>query len=274
MPKKSKDHMREKLEEIICKLKPLFFSGFICGPKESEKEFDQRVAFLNKEENLLFLIQSEKDLKNAEVLKLKVETLDISLNWFFFSEKKVKLGLFEAGATYEIQHCGQKIPFVEYKKNPFCDKEEVLLHEAIHAMRICYNENLFEEILAYCFSKSILRRLFGPFFHSVNEIYCFFISYLICLASQMYEYCFSYVCSIFLVIFMFFLLRAAFLHLVFNLALIKIKRLFPYINPKKIALFFTDKEFFFFAFFTVKRLQIFLKNQFSFRWKQVFSLVN
>lgn len=48
--------------------------------------------------------------------------------------------------------------------------EEVLAHELVHAMRLNFNEDRFEEILAYQTSKNRFRRYFGPLFSRPAEI--------------------------------------------------------------------------------------------------------
>jgi len=255
-------------------LKELFFKGFIAAPSESEEEFKKRASFLSCKNSLQSLINQEKELSNAKIISVSVSSLDVYLSWILFREKGTKLQFFEAGATYLLEKDQINIPFIEYKKNPFCQLEEVLVHEAIHASRICFKENLFEEILAYSFSKSFLRRFFGPLFLFEKEVFFSLISlFLVCLSAFFDFYPVIFFTGLITIISALFL-RLLFLQLVFYLTTQKVRLLFPKINPKKITLFFTDKEFFFFAFSNKKSLEFFIQNRSCLRWQQVFSLLN
>ena len=55
----------------------------------------------------------------------------------------------------------------------FCDRDEVLRHEAVHAIRLTFNEPRFEEILAYFHSKKKWRRFLGPLFRTPKEALIF-----------------------------------------------------------------------------------------------------
>ena len=48
-------------------------------------------------------------------------------------------------------------------------KQELIEHEAVHALRFKYDEPRFEEVLAYQTSRSPFRRYFGPFFRTPKE---------------------------------------------------------------------------------------------------------
>lgn len=142
------------------------FHGFIPGPQEETAVFLKRVE----------LAKDRKFFHQGIVI---VHSLfDICPNWVKV-ESTDRLHLWEAAATYMEENQGVFIPVVQMKKKglPFWySPEEILAHELVHATRIAFTENFFEEVLAYKTSHNWFRRYFGPiFFHPMEVIIFLFL---------------------------------------------------------------------------------------------------
>ncbi len=65
---------------------------------------------------------------------------------------------------------GEKYPVIQLRKNfsklylKMYQKEELLAHELVHAVRFAFKEPIFEEMFAYQTSSNRFRRFFGPLF--------------------------------------------------------------------------------------------------------------
>ncbi len=148
--------MQYKLEDYIDK-------GFWPGPHEEPESFLARVSCQGEpqyeDELKPYLVKAEDRLKGllgACLPSLKIE----------FNNKG--LHLFEAGALWVIEDNGVKRSLIQIKENfkkgffLFYTLDEVLAHEMLHAMRVEYEEPIYEEILAYFTSSISWRRYFGP----------------------------------------------------------------------------------------------------------------
>lgn len=154
-------------------LKHLGEEGLIPGPDETDEAFVERIDILKKSSHPFFEGKTfEKwDPNYSDLLGAKPDWIPLN-----FSNKK--LLPWQGGVMWALDG---KVPMIQlrkgFKKGRFLmySKEEVLLHETVHALRLSFNEPQFEEILAYYLSDSKWRKWFGPLFRSPNQA-LFFVS--------------------------------------------------------------------------------------------------
>lgn len=134
--------------------------GFLQGPAESDDAFVKRVK----------LCSSFRDPKADDHL----------LGWIPLYYTNKGLSFFEGGATFIDEREGVVFPLIHLRKSFknkerwfFYDKEEILKHELVHAMRCTFEEPKIEEFIAYQTSKLSYRKYFGPLFTSAKEIFLF-----------------------------------------------------------------------------------------------------
>ena len=163
-------------------IKCLFEEGFVPAPGEADAAFYLRVKKTK-----------EKWLSPEKIHEFPIETTTPP---FIFRSNK-KLPFWVGGMTWILTFDdGCKIPFIQLPKTlrryTFTKEEEILAHERVHALRVAFNEPIFEEILAYQSSPSKFRRFFGPLCATTKETslvmgsflvgivpYCFWISPLV-----------------------------------------------------------------------------------------------
>jgi len=138
--------------------------GFLQGPNESDESFAKRAEFCS----------TFRDPKADDHL----------LGWIPLYYTNKGLSFFEGGATFIDEREGVVFPLIHLRKAfknkdhwLFYDKEEILQHELVHAMRCTFEEPKIEEFIAYQTSKLSYRKFFGPLFTSPKEIF-FFLSSL------------------------------------------------------------------------------------------------
>lgn len=90
------------------------------------------------------------------------------------------IGFLQGALMWEMSFNGLTVPLIQLKKGfqykQLCGMyslDEVLAHETIHAMRLGFNKDVFEEFFAYKASKGRLRRFLGPLFQRIWEPYLF-----------------------------------------------------------------------------------------------------
>ena len=143
--------------------KTLGLAGIIPGPDETESDFVKRIDILkNLGRNNLFLKEEE-----FEPLICDFHGLGAKPKWIPLVYSNRRLFPWQGGVSWTINPPeGTPFPLVQLRKGfkkgrfLFNDREEVLHHEAVHAMRLAFNEPRFEEILAYFHSKKKWRALF------------------------------------------------------------------------------------------------------------------
>jgi hypothetical protein len=170
--------------------------GFIPGPNEKEEDFLKRIDFskkMIKDPNLFFTDQNQKKPFNLEDRILKPRwnwTRAQLLHLFDVSPKELalfysdeSLHFFQAAATW-ILSVGKnniKIPVLQFRKilkrKPYLfiyTLDEILAHEAIHSIRVAFDEPKTEEIFSYMTATSVFRRVLGPIIRSSKEVLLFF----------------------------------------------------------------------------------------------------
>jgi len=170
--------------------------GFIPGPQEDEEIFLTRVDLSKK------LIIDPKSFfeneKQKEPFDLDMRILKPRWNWtraqllnlfdvsckdlaLFYSNKN--LNFFQAAATWilELKDKKIKIPVLQFRKvlryKPYMfiyTLDEILAHEAVHSIRVAFDEPKTEEIFSYMTATSIFRKILGPIIRSEKEVFLFF----------------------------------------------------------------------------------------------------
>ena len=85
---------------------------------------------------------------------------------------------------YETED-GKKYPVIQLRKTTpkfffkFYKKEEMFLHELVHAARFDFKQPLFEEMFAYQTSSSRFQRILGPLFLYPLEATCLMFASLL-----------------------------------------------------------------------------------------------
>lgn len=170
--------------------------GYIPGPNETQENFLERIEFskkIMKDPNFFFINNKQKLPFSLEKKVLKPRwnwTRSQLLNLFDVSPVNLALfysdeGLyfFQAAATW-ILTAGKndvRIPVLQFRKvlnrKPylfFYTLDEILAHEAVHAVRAAFNEPKTEEIFSYMTATNIFRKVFGPIIRSAKEVFIFF----------------------------------------------------------------------------------------------------
>ncbi len=165
------------------KLKELGEVGIIAGPDESEEILHKRLCILKK-------IDPTKPFKGHTLSDWEgdfEEILGAKPEWVPLIYSNQKLLPWQGAALWVFDN---KVPMIQlrkgFKKGRFLlySKEEVLLHETIHALRASFDEPKYEEILAYAHSKSKWRRFLGPLFRKPSHAFFFISLIFICLLIQ------------------------------------------------------------------------------------------
>ncbi|NGX53256.1 MAG: hypothetical protein KR126chlam5_01569, partial [Candidatus Anoxychlamydiales bacterium] len=170
--------------------------GFIPGPIENEEIFLKRVDlskklvkdpksfFENEKQNEPFdldakILKPRWNWTRAQLLNLfDVTCSDLAL---FYSDKS--LHFFQAAATWivEVKSKKIKIPVLQFRKTlrykPYLfiyTLDEILAHEAVHSIRVAFDEPKTEEIFSYMTATNVFRKVLGPIIRSEKEVFLFF----------------------------------------------------------------------------------------------------
>ncbi len=131
--------------------------GWIPGPLETEELFLKRIV-ISKE--------------NSPLLKNLSDACGMHPSWMKILYSNKGLSPWHGGVTI-TEEKGVTVQLREqFKKRGrflFYQEEEILAHEAIHAMRSMFSESRFEEVLAYQTSPSSFRKYWGPLFRTPLE---------------------------------------------------------------------------------------------------------
>lgn len=233
--------------------------GLFPGPNEKDKDFFLRVS--------LSVEQKEK---------LPIELLakfDINPNWIDVIYSNESLSFWEGACTWiwkdEVQVQLRK-RLKKFNRFFFLySKEELLMHEAVHACRMKFLDSEFEEILAYQTSNVSFRKYLGPLFQSPKETLLTILFFLLGLICCFYSLFFGIILIFLLPSYYFFRLKKAFYY--FNKAKKKIYNMtgFP---PLWILLRLSDKEIKMFGTQTELELNQYITKQrmINLRWKQLY----
>jgi hypothetical protein len=141
--------------------------GFIPGPGEQEEAFLARVERAKKRfEKGAWIPACEWDWVRENLDRLaNVKPLYICA---FYSNRG--LMPWQGGASW-IE--GREVHSIQLRKNCWglCSQEELLAHEAIHAVRSGFEEDVWEEFFAYMTSEKRWRRVLGPIVERPWEVW-------------------------------------------------------------------------------------------------------
>jgi hypothetical protein len=150
--------------------------GFLPGPGESEEDFRQRVEevkksfFASGEQSIPYSHWDWARIHLREVYDFMPDCLPA-----FYSDK----GLMPwQGAASWID--GGRIASIQLRESlrkghylGLYKREEILVHEVVHAARSAFKEDRFEEFFAYATSESRFRRVLGPIVRRPWEVWPF-----------------------------------------------------------------------------------------------------
>jgi len=143
--------------------------GIFPGPSEQRDQFLKRAS-------------AAKEVTAQENLNVTQEIFSASPDWVNIHFKKKGLLPWEGAATWIEENLeGIRSASIQIKSSfvtRLYPQAEVIAHEMVHAMRLMFEEDRFEEILAFRTSKSRFRRYFGPLFTRPSETKGFVIGML------------------------------------------------------------------------------------------------
>ena len=251
----------------IKRLKELNHEGFICGPSENEDIFFKRCEGL-RDKNLLEERFKALDVSLLENIELK--EFDLSINWCWGKIRKKSWLPWIAAETQIYEDEKGLFPIVKiFQKKR---EDEALKHEFLHVARCAFNENVFEEILAFKTSTKKWRRIWGALFRSSKERSLFLISILLALLFSWIEPSRGW--TEVLQGFPWMVLSLMAIRLMkdqrnLSKALARLSQIFAHPQPLAIALRLTDKEIIAFSKESISNLQQYIGCQTSLRWKQI-----
>lgn len=126
--------------------------GIFLGPTEKEEAFFQRAAAAHP--------------CSTDPFTLTQTLFDATPDWIPIEKTAKGLCLWEGAATWIEE--GHSLIRIKPTLKGYL-QEEVAAHELVHAMRLCFHERQFEEILAYRTAKNRIRRFLGPLFSKPSE---------------------------------------------------------------------------------------------------------
>ncbi len=177
--------MIDSPNELICR-------GSIPGDEETKEKFFHRISVSRKVVHNLpveldFPLPTTKaipkhhwDWAGKEIEQVYgIYPQDILA---FYDNRK--LNLWQGGATWIIDSPKCRFSFIRLKKIlkkrkllSLYSKEEILAHEAIHAIRCGFSDSPYEELFAYLVSGSFFRRIFGPILQKPRDAYIFLLPF-------------------------------------------------------------------------------------------------
>jgi len=257
-------------------------AGMIPGPQEEEKDFIKRIHFLKERAPTLF-----KERK-YEILVCDFHDLGATPKWIPLIYSNQRLLPWQGAVSWTITTPNTPpFPLVQLRKGFrkghffFNDRDEVLRHETLHAIRLTFNEPRFEEIFAYFHSSKKWKRFLGPLFRKESQVSVFLSLVLFSFAAQISVYFFSYsplflyvhiICFLPLINLFFYFIALIKDRKILLRAFSTLQLLFPkHKNPFAIALRLKDSEIQMFATKPIKTLLHYIKEQTpsSLRWRQI-----
>jgi hypothetical protein len=134
--------------------------GIFPGPSEHQEKFLRRA-------------DAAKNVTASEALTLTKEIFDASPDWVEIRFEAKGLLPWEGAATWiDEDEEGRRLSSIQLKPSlpaRLYPQAEVITHELVHAMRLMFEEDRFEEILAFRTSKNRFRCYFGPLFTQPRE---------------------------------------------------------------------------------------------------------
>jgi hypothetical protein len=209
------------------------------------------------------------------------ELFDVSPDWVRGYYSKEKLAPWHGAMTWvfneskDFTYLIQLRPSLKKKKYlKIYDKDEILTHEAVHAVRAGLNSSKFEEFFAYWTATSLFRKVFGPLFQSPKESNIFMLLLSLLFLGQLLQNPFLSLSSFLLPVgYVSFLLFRLFLRRKkINKVLLKISSLTASKNKARAILFrLTDFEIENFSRWSHKKISSFISEEAkkNLRWEVI-----
>lgn len=161
--------------------------GLVPGPDEKEEAFLARIqaclglqSLLKNEENQLLPFKVELFQKPLEeAFAITTPLFDTCPTWLplFFSNYQLTPWHGGCAWIFQLQDTGPRLAFLQLRKSfatqtrflKIYKRDELIAHEVAHVGRMTFDENKFEEILAYRTSSSSWSRWLGPLVQSAFE---------------------------------------------------------------------------------------------------------
>lgn len=138
--------------------------GFLPGAGETKEAFYQRTAS--------YLSNSLRE-KMQGALLICQHLFDVEPDWVPLIETRKKLSFWQ-GAVLWVDE--EERPLIQIAPRFSYNRDEMIAHELIHAVRLPLGQKRFEEIIAYQTSRNWWRRTFGPIIRTPYEVYIFLFS--------------------------------------------------------------------------------------------------
>ena len=229
--------------------------GLIIGPDESQEAFDKRVQ--------------------ASIPHTTISVFGLKPDWIPVHYSNKSLAPWEGGCAWihEGKVALQLRKVLEKRESylGLVSKEELLQHEAVHAMRVAFEEPRFEEVLAYQTSRSRFRRSFGPFFRSPRESVLFLSCMLLFPLTVPFPFLQLPFAALLAGITTYGLFRLTRTQSIFGRAKRNLSKLTE--NPRALMLHLTDKEIESFAKSEPVQIRAFAEKKISLRWQQIKALI-
>lgn len=265
--------------------------GFIPGPQETEEKFQKRISCLEElasdpqkffSSSAPFPIKDRVrrqhwDLKRSDLKKI----FQVSPDWLFAFYHNEKLSLWQAAATWVIVDPvhNVKLALLQFRKGlkkgsylGIYALDEIMAHEAVHAVRMAFDEPVFEEHLAYLTSSSTIRRIFGSLFRRSYEFALLFLFMAGIFAGIVLDAYTLFRFSYFLLLGLFSLniVRLGIRHFYFLFCFKKLSKLTK--EPFAVMLRLTDREISSFAKNSVEEIEktILQEKEKSLRWRVIY----
>lgn len=169
--------------------------GLIPAPEETDADFYSRVqaclglkALLTKERDQLLPFKAELPLSSEnleEAYSLTEPLYGIRPTWIPLFFSNYHLAPWHGGCAwiFQLQTNGPRLSFLQLRKAfaarknylAIYQRDELVAHECAHVGRMNFNEERFEEILAYRSCRSSWRAWIGPIVQSATESLVFVI---------------------------------------------------------------------------------------------------
>lgn len=179
--------------------------GIIPGPSETEEEYRIRADYcLNLCHHFPSYFQDAFKVEVSTLSKEEMgkafaetrETYDITPSWIPLIYSNHKLAPWHGGCAwiYQLSEETPTAAFFQLRKNfknnanylGIYNRDEIVAHELAHVGRMMFEEDKFEEILAYRSSNSWFRRWFGPIVKSSFESGIFVLSLFLVMAADLF----------------------------------------------------------------------------------------
>ena len=150
-------------------------SGLFPAPRQSDQAFWAKVDYVSMQSTL------------SGALPLLLGPMDVQPCWVPIQSSNEGMHIWEGAVLWQSQtDAGFMLPQIQISQRAqrFYSKEELIAHEIVHAVRIDFKEEEFEEVLAYASSPKAWRRWIGPFFRKPREATVFVWTMVVSIAMQ------------------------------------------------------------------------------------------